>query len=164
MARTNNDGQIGPHRDSRVLRGLSSLTETRADTYRLDSAMSSVLWVIIITLVFITCMGIVGLAVFGINRRRKQIGTRRALGATRFEILRHFMLENFLITSVGVVVGAALTIGFSIVLTTNFDMPAMAWYYTPLGMLSLLLIGQLAVLGPSRGAARIEPAMATRSV
>lgn len=150
--------------DSRVLRGLSSLTDTRADTYRLDSAMSSVLWVIIITLVFITCMGIVGLAVFGINRRRKQIGTRRALGATRFEILRHFMLENFLITSVGVVVGAVLTIGFSIILTTNFDMPAMAWYYTPLGMLSLLLIGQLAVLGPSRGAARIEPALATRSV
>lgn len=150
--------------DSRVLRGLSSLTDTRADTYRIDSAMSSVLWAIIITLVFITCMGIVGLAVFGINRRRKQIGTRRALGATRFEILRHFMLENFLITGVGVVVGAVLTIGFSIVLTTSFDMPAMAWYYTPLGMLSLLLIGQLAVLGPSRGAARIEPALATRSV
>lgn len=150
--------------DSRVLRGLSSLTDTRADTYRIDSAMSSVLWAIIITLVFITCMGIVGLAVFGINRRRKQIGTRRALGATRFEILRHFMLENFLITGVGVVLGAVLTIGFSIVLTTSFDMPAMAWYYTPLGMLSLLLIGQLAVLGPSRGAARIEPALATRSV
>ncbi len=150
--------------DSRVLRGLSSLTDTRADTYRLDSAMSSVLWVIIVTLVFITCMGIVGLAVFGINRRRKQIGTRRALGATRFEILRHFMLENFLITGVGVIVGAILTIGFSIVLTTNFDMPAMAWYYTPLGMLCLLLIGQLAVFGPSRGAARIEPALATRSV
>jgi putative ABC transport system permease protein len=74
------------------------------------------------------------------------------------------MLENFLITGVGVVVGAVLTIGFSIVLTTSFDMPAMAWYYTPLGMLSLLLIGQLAVLGPSRGAARIEPALATRSV
>lgn len=149
---------------SRVLRGLRSLEETREETYRIDSAMSTMLWVIIITLVFITSMGIVGLAVFGINRRRKQIGTRRALGATRFEILRHFMLENFMITGVGVFIGAALTIGFSIILTTNFDMPAMAWYYTPVGMLSLLVIGQLAVLGPSRGAARIEPALATRSV
>lgn len=149
---------------NRVLRGLRSLQETREETYRIDSAMSTMLWVIIITLVFIISMGIVGLAVFGINRRRKQIGTRRALGATRFEILRHFMMENFLITGVGVFIGAVLTIGFSIVLTTNFDMPAMAWYYTPIGMLALLVIGQLAVLGPSQGAARIEPAIATRSV
>lgn len=150
--------------DSRVLRQLRSLEETRANTYQIDNAMRSVLWVIIITLVFITCMGIVGLAVFSINRRRKQIGTRRALGATRFEILRHFMLENLLITTVGVLFGAVLTIGFSIVLTTNFNMPAMAWYYTPLGMLTLLVVGQLAVFGPSRGAARVEPALATRSV
>ncbi len=150
--------------DSRVLRGLRSLEETRANTYQVDNAMRSVLWVIIITLVFITCMGIIGLAVFSINRRRKQIGTRRALGATRFEILRHFMLENLLITTVGVLLGAVLTIAFSIVLTTNFNMPAMAWYYTPLGMLTLLVVGQLAVFGPSRGAARVEPALATRSV
>lgn len=149
---------------NRVLRSLRSLEETRADTYRIDSAMSTILWIIIITLVFITCMGIVGLAVFGINRRRKQIGTRRALGATRPEILRHFMVENFMITGVGVLVGAALTIGFSIVLTTNFNMPTMAWYYTPLGMLALLAIGQIAVLGPSSGASKIEPAIATRSV
>lgn len=149
---------------NRVLRALRSLEETRADTYRIDSAMSTILWVIIGTLVFITCMGIVGLAVFGINRRRKQIGTRRALGATRPEILRHFMLENLLITGVGVCVGAALTIGFSIVLTTNFNMPTMAWYYTPMGMLALLVIGQIAVLGPSSGATKIEPAIATRSV
>jgi len=149
---------------NRVLREIRSLEETRADSYRLDSAMSSVLWVIIATLIFITCMGIVGLAVFGINRRRQQIGTRRALGATRPQILRYFMLENFMITSVGVLIGAALTIGFSIVLTTNFNMPTMAWYYTPLGMLALLLIGQIAVLGPSSGAAKIEPALATRPV
>ena len=149
---------------NRVVRNLRSVEETRADTYRIDSAMSTMLWVIIITLVFITCMGIVGLAVFGINRRRKQIGTRRALGATRLEIIRHFMVENFLITGVGVVVGAMLTIGLSILLTTNFDMPTMAWYYTPIGMLALIVVGQLAVFGPSRSASKIEPALATRSV
>jgi putative ABC transport system permease protein len=150
--------------DNRIIRGLMSLEQTREESYRIDSSMTTILWVVIVTLVFITCMGIVGLAVFGINRRRKQIGTRRALGATRPQILRHFMVENFLVTGVGVAVGAALTIGFSIVLTTSFNMPTMAWYYTPLGMLALLVIGQLSVLGPSSGAARTEPAIATRSV
>ncbi len=149
---------------SRIIRDMRSLEETREGTYRIDSAMSTVLWVVIITLVFITSMGIVGLAVFGINRRRKQIGTRRALGATRPQILGYFMVENLLITGVGVTLGAVLTIAFSILLTTNFNMPAMGWHYTPLGMLALLAIGQLAVWGPSRGAARIEPAIATRSV
>lgn len=148
----------------RVIRGLRSLEETREESYRVDSAMSTILKIIIATLLFITCMGIVGLAVFGINRRRKQIGTRRALGATRQEILRYFMLENFFITGIGVAVGAVLTIAFSIVLTTTFNMPAMAWYYTPLGMLLLILLGQVAVLGPSSRAAGTDPAIATRSV
>lgn len=149
---------------SRILRGIESVEKTRVEFYRLDTAMTTILWVVIGTLVFITCMGIVGLAVFGINRRRKQIGTRRALGATKLEILRYFMVENLFITGIGVVIGAMLTIGFSIVLTTNFNMPVMAWYYTPLGMLALLAIGQISVLGPSSGAARIQPATATRSV
>lgn len=149
---------------SRIIRSLESLEQTRLESYRLDSAMSTILWVVVGTLVFITCMGIVGLAVFGINRRRKQIGTRRALGATRFEILRYFMIENMFITGIGVIIGAVLTIAFSIVLTTNFNMPTMAWYYTPLGMLALMVIGQISVLGPSSGAARIQPAIATRSV
>ncbi len=39
-----------------------------------------------------------------------------------------------------------------------------AWYYTPAGMLALIAIGQLAVLGPAAGAARIQPAIATRSI
>lgn len=149
---------------SRIIRNLYSLEETRKENYRLDSAMSTILWVVVGTLVFVTSMGIVGLAVFGINRRRKQIGTRRALGATRFQILRYFLVENLFITGIGVAIGAVLTVGFSIILTTNFNMPAMAWYYTPLGMLALLVIGQLAVLGPAANAARTQPAIATRSL
>ncbi|MBT4254705.1 MAG: hypothetical protein HOD87_01475 [Gammaproteobacteria bacterium] len=66
--------------------------------------------------------------------------------------------------TIGVTLGAILTIAFSIVLTSSFNMPTMAWYYTPLGMIALILIGQVAVLGPSSGAARTEPAIATRSI
>ncbi len=148
----------------RVIRDMESLEQTRESSYRLDSAMSTILLVVIVTLMFINSMGIVGLAVFSINRRKKQIGTRRALGATRPAIVRYFMLENFFITAIGVVIGAVLTIALSIMLTTNFNMPTMAWYYTPIGALALVFIGQLAALGPSTRAAAIQPAIATRSV
>ncbi len=150
--------------DNRIIRELKSLAETREESYREDSAMSNILKIVIATLLFITSMGIVGLAVFSINRRHKQIATRRALGATQLEILRYFMLENLLITGAGVLIGAVLTLAFSIMLTTNFNLPAMTWYYTPVGMLALLLVGQVAVFGPSFGAASTEPAIATRSV
>ncbi|MFT4863593.1 MAG: putative ABC transport system permease protein [Pseudohongiellaceae bacterium] len=150
-----------PH--SRIIRELQSLEKTRIESYRIDNAMSTILWIIVATLIFITSMGIVGLAVFGINKRRKQIGTRRALGATQVDILRYFMLENLFVTLIGVSFGAVLTVGFSIALTTNFNMPTLSWYYIPTGMVALLFLGQLAVLGPSSGAARTQPAIATRA-
>ena len=109
-------------------------------------------------------MGIVGLAVFSINRRRKQIGTRRALGATRFSILRYFMTENLIISAAGVTLGAIMTVGFNMFLVQTFNMPRIDWFYAPIGMLALLLLGQLAVIGPARSAAAITPALATRSV
>jgi putative ABC transport system permease protein len=150
--------------DPRIIRNLRSLEETRAETYRVDSVMATILTYVISILVFITAMGIVGLAVFGINRRRKQIGTRRALGATQGDVLRYFLLENLLITGMGVVLGAVLTIGFNVFLVQSFNLPRIQWYYPPLGMLVLLVVGQLSVLGPANRASRIPPALATRSV
>ncbi|MDP2129042.1 MAG: FtsX-like permease family protein [Pseudohongiella sp.] len=149
---------------SRILRNNRSLEERRAESYRIDSAMSTILVAVIGTLMFITAMGIVGLAVFSINRRRKQIGTRRALGATRPDILRYFLLENLLISTAGVVAGAVLAIAFNLFLVQNFDMSRIDWYYAPAGMVVLLILGQLAVIGPAISATRISPALATRSI
>lgn len=99
----------------------------------------------------------------GINKRRKQIGTRRGLGATQVDILRYFAFETLFATLIEVSLGAVLTVGFSIALTINFTMPTLSWYYTPLGMLGLSLLEQPAVLGPTSGAARTQPAVATRA-
>jgi putative ABC transport system permease protein len=108
-------------------------------------------------------MGIVGLASFSVNRRKKQIGTRRALGAAKNTIIRYFMIENLLISFVGVTLGAVLTVGLNMILVQAFSLTPIAWYYVPIGMISLLAIGQIAVLGPAQKAAGIPPALATRS-
>jgi len=126
--------------------------------------MTRVLYTVTGTLIFITAMGIVGLTVFNINKRRKQIGKRRALDATRFDVLRYFLIENLIITASGVIIGAALAIAFNIFLVRSFDIPLIEWYFAPLGMLTLLLLGVLAVAGPAVRATRISPALATRSV
>jgi putative ABC transport system permease protein len=106
----------------------------------------------------------VGLASFSVNRRTRQIGTRRALGASRVAILRYFMTENFIISLAGVLIGAALTIGLNMVMIETFSLTRVAWYLVPTAMLMLCLVGQIAVFGPAKRASSVPPAVATRTI
>ena len=148
----------------RIVRSMRSMDEIREDSYRGESSMIKILTFTIVLLIAITSLGIVGLASFSVNRRTKQIGTRRALGATRVAILRYFITENFIISLVGVSLGAALTVGLNILMIETFSLTRIAWYLVPVAMLVLLGIGQLAVFGPARRASIVSPAVATRTV
>ena len=140
------------------------MDEIRERAYRGESSMIKILTFTIVLLVAITSLGIVGLASFSVNRRTRQIGTRRALGASRLAILRYFMTENFIISGVGVLIGAALTIGLNILMIETFALERIAWYLVPVAMLLMLGIGQGAVYGPARKASAVPPAVATRNV
>jgi len=148
----------------RIVRGMRSMEETRQRSYLEDSAMVKLLVFIVTVLTAITGLGIVGLASFSVARRTKQIGTRRALGATRIAILRYFMLENFIISSIGVVGGAIIAVAINIWMVEAFGLERIAWYLIPAAMVTLWLVGQLAVYGPARRATLVSPALATRSV
>lgn len=155
---------LGLRSSERLVRNMTPMTQVRKDSYGFHTAMIKILTAVMITLVIITGLGIIGLASFNVNRRKKQIGTRRALGATQWNIVRYFMLENFLITSVGVIVGALLSVGLNILLVNFFELNRINWYYIPVGMVCLWILGQIAVFGPAKKAASIPPAMATRTV
>jgi putative ABC transport system permease protein len=150
--------------DGRVIRDVATMQETRNRSYLEDAAMIKLLVFIVSLLTAITAMGIVGLASFSIATRTRQIGTRRALGASRLAILRYFMLENFIISSIGIVAGAILAVAMNIWMVQAFDLTPLAWYMVPLAMLALWLVGQAAVYGPARKASLVPPAVATRSV
>ena len=87
----------------------------------------------------------------------------RSTGATRGQILRYFQTENFIIVTVGVVLGMMLAYGINQWLMGKYELPRLPWLYLPLGALALWLLGQLAVLGPAWRAMAISPAIATRS-
>ena len=157
------EGLLAKSNTGRIVRDMRSIDETRVRAYRDNSAMIRILVTVMVILVIVTGLGIVGLASFSVNQRKKQIGTRRALGASQQAIVRYFMLENLLISTVGVVLGAMLTIGLNIVLVDAFSLDPITWYYIPLGMLALWVVGQLAVFGPAKKAANIPPALATRN-
>lgn len=148
----------------RVLRNVQSFGEIRATAYQNDRAMTVTLLTVIVLLVAVTVLGIFGLMSFNVNRRRKQIGTRRALGARRVDVVRHFLLESWIVTTAGAVAGIVLAVGLSVWLVNAFELPKLDWRYLPVGVVALWIIGQLAAYGPARRASGIEPATATRSV
>jgi putative ABC transport system permease protein len=151
-------------RDDRIVNSMRTMEETRQRSYFEDASMVKLLVFVVAVLTAITGLGIVGLASFSVARRTKQIGTRRALGATRPAILRYFMLENFLISTVGVVGGAIIAIAINMWMVEAFGLQRIAWYLIPAAMATLWLVGQVAVFGPARRATMVPPALATRSV
>ena len=149
---------------SRIIGKVRPITQVRSEAYAEDRAMAIILGVVIFCLLTITALGIVGMASFWVAQRTKQIGTRRALGATKFDILRYFQTENFIITTMGLIGGGILAYAFSLYLMKEYEAPRLPWYYVPVGFLCLWALGQLAVLGPALRASRVPPAVATRSV
>jgi putative ABC transport system permease protein len=138
---------------------------TLRDAYFANTRSMAMMMVgVIAALLLVSALGIVGLASFWVQQRRQQIGIRRAIGATRGDILRYFQLENFLIVGGGIVVGMVLAYVLSAVLMKQYELPLLPAYYLPYGALILWLLGQLAVLGPARRAAAVPPVVATRNI
>ncbi|MEG1115738.1 MAG: FtsX-like permease family protein, partial [Janthinobacterium sp.] len=142
---------------------IRSLDEDRDVRYRTDRAMSWMLIAVSTLLLLVTASGIVGIASLWVTQRRKQIGVRRALGARRIDILRYFLTENFMITSVGVAGGVLLALGLNQLLVSQLEMARLPPGYLLAGALVFWLLGVGAVYGPAWRAASISPATATRS-
>lgn len=149
---------------SRIIRRMRTMEETRERSYQRHNATNKILTTVVITLTIITAFGIVGLAIFSINRRTKQIGTRRALGATRWQVMRYFMIENMLISSLGIIIGCIGAVSLNMWLVNTFELDPIKIELILFGVITLFSVGQLAVLYPARKASMISPATATRTV
>jgi putative ABC transport system permease protein len=148
---------------ARVLEKSQTLTAARADTYQDDRGLVIILGVVCAALVAVTAFGIVGLTSYWVAQRRRQIGIRRALGATRNAIIRYFQTENLLIAAAGSVVGVGLAVSLNLWMMSTFEMERLNTGYAVIGAFVVLLLGQAAVLWPALKAASIPPALATRA-
>jgi putative ABC transport system permease protein len=150
--------------NGRILLKVKSLEELAANSYADDRAMTVYLSVVVGLLLAISALGIFGLAAFNVSTRTKQIGTRRAVGARRFDIVRYFMVENWVVTTAGVLAGCVLALLLGYWLSTVFELPRLKLYYLVAGVAVLWVIGLAAAVWPARRAARVSPAVATRTI
>jgi len=129
-----------------------------------SALLVKILALVIFLLLFITSLGIVGLTVFSVNERTRQIGTRRALGAQRGDILRYFLLENWIVTTLGLALGVLFAFGLNVALVARVNSPKMDPGLVAGGLLLLWIAGLAATFLPARRGARVAPAVATRNV
>jgi putative ABC transport system permease protein len=149
---------------SRVLERIESLPDARIRAYRDDRGLAVILSVVCVNLLTITAFGIVGVTSHWVSQRQRSIGIRRALGATRFGILRYFQVENLMISATGAVIGLGLAILLNLWMVKRFEMARLDLVYVLIGAVIILILGQVAALWPALRAASISPASAARKL
>lgn len=148
---------------SRAVVEQQSFERLRQSFFHQDRSMAWLLVVVCLALLIVTALGIYGVSSFWVQQRTRQIGVRRALGASRRQVMQHCLAENFLLASFGIVLGVALAYGINQVLMNTQQMPRLPLVYIPISAIALLLLGQLSALVPALRAAAVPPAVATRA-
>lgn len=118
-----------------------------------------ILFVVCAFLVFNVGLGMFGVLFQNINRRKGEIGLRRAIGATQKQILAYFIGETVVIAGFGLVLGVFFAIQLPLLRVLDVA-PGVYLWGIALALLSVLLIAVLCAYYPSRQAAKIFPAVA----
>jgi putative ABC transport system permease protein len=149
---------------NRVFGRLRPFTEIRRTAYEKDRAMAIALSIVCAILVLVTALGIVGVTTLWVAKRRKQIGLRRALGATRRAIVSHFLTENALLCCAGIGLGLLAAHSISVWLWVHYGSDRRGAAELLICAFVVLSLGQCAAVIPAFRAARISPSEAFRSL
>ena len=109
-------------------------------------------------------IGIMNIMLASVYERRKEIGTRRALGAQKADILLQFLIETVFLTSSGGVLGIMLGIGIGRVITYYTEMPTIySWWSILLSLAISCLVGVIFGTYPAYKAAQQNPITVLRA-
>jgi putative ABC transport system permease protein len=129
-----------------------------------DSTLSAVLAGIAVIATLIGGVVIMSLMLIAVSERRREIGVRRAVGATRGDILRQFLVEAALISALGGIVGVVLGVAGATVAAFQQQLPPAFLWGAMAGAVGLAtLIGLVFGLQPAWRAANVDPIQALRS-
>ncbi len=139
----------------------ADLVETLTSTVGLFSVMVAAIAAISLV---VGGIGIANIMLVSVVERTREIGIRKAVGATNSAILSQFMAEAIAISAAGGVLGVAMGIAIARIAATLFDFPfVISLWSIALGVGLSFAIGLVAGVIPARSAARLDPINALRS-
>ncbi|MBD6617653.1 FtsX-like permease family protein [Komarekiella sp. 'clone 1'] len=108
-------------------------------------------------------VGIANITIAAVIERTAEIGLRRAIGATKLEILQQFILEAVILSLVGGITAIAFVHGLTLVIADTFSLPYQFESRTAaLSLGSALLVGMGACFFPAIRASQLDPVKALR--
>jgi putative ABC transport system permease protein len=106
---------------------------------------------------------LMNILLISVGERTKEIGLRRAVGATRRDVFFQFLTESLAVTFLGMFLGVALGWGIAVVLPRVAPIPVVvSWEPFALAALFAFLVGTFFGVQPARRAARLNPVDALR--
>ncbi|HXM12961.1 MAG TPA: ABC transporter permease [Terriglobales bacterium] len=154
------------YRDEDAFEGWDTVQQAQMMGTIFDS-MNEFLGTVGMVTLALGAIGVVNIMLIAVTERTREIGLRKALGATNRSIMLQFFAEGILLTLVSGLIGMAFAGGFMALLGNykgpgGFDPPRLVPKTAILAIVSLTLAGVAAGLYPARKAARLEPVEALR--
>jgi ABC-type antimicrobial peptide transport system permease subunit len=111
----------------------------------------------------LAAIGLYGVLSYGVSQRRREMGIRAAMGASRSQLIRLVLREGLIVVSLGLVIGLGAAAGLArFIETLLFGItPLDVWAYAAAPII-LFLVAMVACAIPARRAASVDPAEALR--
>jgi len=159
-----------------ALRGMRGLKPTEENNFAIMASaqildmfnqLTGIFFLVILLLasagLLVGGVGVIGIMLISVTERTREIGVRKAVGATRREILWQFLVEASLLTATGAAVGMAIGFGLAIAVATWTPLPAEIPVWAVVTALVMAVVtGMLFGLAPAVRASRLEPVAALR--
>jgi len=143
---------------------ISNPRATAAQVSEVGSTLGTILTGVAVIATIIGGTVIMGLMLIAVSERRREIGVRRAIGATRGDVMIQFLVESATVSIIGGVIGVALGVAGGILAAGQQDLPPVIMWSAIAGAVVLsVAIGLVFGLQPAWKAANVDPIEALRS-
>ena len=141
-------------KDFRIIRG----DEVAATTNRTFQWVAAVMTAIAAISLVVGGIGVMNIMLVGVAERTREIGIRKAVGASNYSIVMQFLVEALMLSFIGGIIGlvAGVVLAFSIALGMYFA-PVFNWQIIAISLSVSLVIGVVFGLYPAIRAARKDP-------
>ncbi|MGD7060421.1 ABC transporter permease [Bacillus altitudinis] len=137
---------------------MINLEEIAAGIGQITSVMTTIIGSIAGISLLVGGIGVMNIMLVSVTERTREIGIRKALGATRVQILVQFLTESVVLTLIGGLLGIALGLGGASLVSLFAGWPSLvSWQIVCGGVLFSMLIGIIFGLIPANKAARLDP-------
>ena len=150
------------HRPESVYK-VDNLQQLLTVAGKIANALTTILLLIAVLTLLVSGVGIMNIMLATVNARIREIGIRKAVGATKAEILAQFLTEAVLISLIGGLVGIAIgmALPISVRMLTNYRIP-ISGLSIVIAVLVSSLIGVMFGTMPAARAARLDPVESLR--